>query len=954
MHGPDGDTRRLDEVTEPMAPQDQEPSRLPRGATVDRYVIIDELGAGGMGVVYAAYDPELDRRVAIKVLQPSLLGEGRPRLLREAKAIARIAHPNVVAVHDGGEREGSVFLAMEFVEGLTLGQWLKAEARALPEILRVFRQAGQGLAAAHAADLVHRDFKPDNVLVGKDGRVRVVDFGLARGRGSADSISGFTSQSLSTSLDEALTEHGTVMGTPAYMAPEQLAGQLATAGSDQFAFCVALYEALYGERPFPGKTLQSLSAAVFAGTIREPAPDRAVPTWLRRLLVQGLALRERDRHPSMDALLQAMLHDPALQRRRRLLAGATAVGLLGSLAAAYFTGASAERSPCAAAADDLRPVWHKDRRRGLARAFRGAALPYAEDTWERVEQQVDAYARDWAAQATEACEATHVTQTQSAELLQRRRQCLSVRLRRLDAFLEILATPDTSVIDRAVQSARGLPDLGGCRDLDALQAGVAPPEREQTRRRVEEIREALTRAEALHAAGKYREELEVLTPLLAQARELGYLPLIAQLEHELAGSQRALDQPEGIELLRASFRDALAAGDNRRATMAAIDVAHELGYEQRLHAEGREWIAIAEALLRRIGGDPRIEIALTNTLAMIAIRQANYDEAQALFERLVAKQRALDPDNPNLAVGLMNLGSSHAERRDFEPAREYLQQAVELTERVLGPQHPSMTSLYVNLGLIAALRGQYQEAEVQLQQALALQRMVYGEQHVEQARTLVSLAVVRRNLGDPVESERLHREALTIRRAKLGPDHPAVAESLRNLGWAVSDQDRHQEAIEMVQQAQRIAERRLAEDHPEHGTNAAELALLLVRADRFAEALGEADRAIEILEVRGHGPNASLDARRARGIAQRGLGRATAAVETLEQALASAVENKATRRELGQLRLALALSLEADRQPLSRTRALMQQARDDLAETSAAHQKDRDRVNAWLAAHPSP
>jgi len=948
----EGDVTLLGEETEPSAERGSAP-HLPRGALIDRYVIVDELGAGGMGVVYLAYDPELDRRVAVKVLLPSMVGEGRARLIREAQAIARIAHPNVVGVHDVGEVDGSVFVAMEFVEGQTLGTWLRADSRSIPEILEVFAQAGRGLAAAHAADLIHRDFKPENVLVGDDARVRVADFGLARGRGSAESISPHLHVSSST-LDEDLTEAGAVMGTPAFMAPEQLAGNTATAASDQFAFCVALYDALYGERPFSGKTLEALSISVLRGKVRDPPSNRNVPSWLRAVVLRGLKTRATDRYASMHALVRELERDPSVNRRRIAWASALGLGALGLALFAYRSGTTRERSPCAGAADDLRSVWNDERSAALATSFRETDLVYAEDTWSRVQQAIDDYAEGWATQSTEACQATHVEHSQSAPLLEHRRRCLAERLQRLDAFLTVIAEPDVAVVDRAVQGARGLPDLEGCRDTEALEAGIAPPEQESTRREVDELREALTRAEALSSAARYREQVELLEGLLERARATGYMPIIASVEHALAQAHQALGNPQGVPLLRSAFRDGLAAGDDRRAAMAALDLAYELGNQQRLHDEGQEWIGITEALLHRIGGDPKIELGVTNALAVIAMRKARYDEAQLLFERLLEIQLELDPDDPNLGTILMNVGSAYAERREFDKAQEYLQEAAEFTERTLGPMHPSMTLLWTNLAVVALLQGHYEEAGTKLERVLELQRNVLGTRHLEYARTLATMAVVERNLGDPIESERLHREALSIRREKLGPDHPEVGESLRNLAHALHDQERMEEAIELARQAQQTSERRLDSDHPEHGTNAALLSYLLAEGGHFREARTVAERAIEILDEKGRGPNASLDARVAKGQAERGLGLHTSALATLEAALAIGRANDADANTLATIRFQLAASLVAASGDAERAHGLATQALATLREASASHRRERERVQTWLSEHPWP
>jgi WD40 repeat protein/predicted Ser/Thr protein kinase len=298
-------------------------------AKIGRFTIVRKLGAGGMGVVYVAYDEQLDRRVAVKLLRNTVASsEAQVRLEREAQAMARLSHPNVVTVHEVGRHDGQVFMAMEFVDGEDLRQWLTRSKRDWREVVAVFLQAGEGLAAAHEAGIVHRDFKPDNVLVGNDGRVRVADFGLAN---SVNTVAGPVDPSLSDSqrrLGVALTRPGAVMGTPAYMPPEQFRGAATDAQADQFSFCVALWEGLYGARPFKGKTLLELSMAVAAGEVIEPPQDSAVPTWLRAVMLRALAAEPSARWGSMREMLDVLARDPEARRRRiALVLGFSLAGL---------------------------------------------------------------------------------------------------------------------------------------------------------------------------------------------------------------------------------------------------------------------------------------------------------------------------------------------------------------------------------------------------------------------------------------------------------------------------------------------------------------------------------------------------------------------------------------------------------------------------------------------------
>jgi predicted Ser/Thr protein kinase len=412
----------------------------PTGVVIDRYIVIELLGVGGMGAVYAAYDPRLDRKIALKVLRPD--GPGADdRLLDEAKTLARLGHPNVVAVYDAGVVAGQVYIAMELVDGTTLRRWLADPPRTWREIVRVFVDAAAGLAAAHAAGVVHRDFKPENVLIGRDGRVRVADFGLARA-GERPSIASITGDS---------GEVTAIAGTPAYMAPEQRRGAV-SARADQYSFCVALHEALFGYRP----------GAPATATATRP-PKAVVAT-----IARGLAVDPADRHPSMDALIAA------LRARSRARIAAVATAAAACIAAGAFgllRDAHAEPPACTA---DLAGTWDPPAREALAARFVATGRADAARTFAAVASQIDRYADAWIVERSASCEAS-ARGEQSAERLDQRMGCLDLRREELATRLAALREVSTHNLDDVPGVLASLVDPKSCGSRAALARESTPP-----------------------------------------------------------------------------------------------------------------------------------------------------------------------------------------------------------------------------------------------------------------------------------------------------------------------------------------------------------------------------------------------------------------------------------------------------------------------------------------------
>ncbi len=536
-------------------PPTQHPELQP-GLPIGRYLLICPIGEGGMGVVYAAYDPKLDRKVALKFVRESESPRSQTRLLREAHAMAKLSHPNVLPIYDVGTFRGRVFLAIELVEGATLEEWLQPR-RTTRQIVAAFLGAARGLAAAHSAELVHRDFKPSNVLVGNDGRVRVMDFGLARA--DRDSNEG-EPEPQKNLLDDQLTVDGSVMGTLAYMAPEQRRAVPADDRSDQFSFCVALYEALYGESPFAGDG-EARWEAIERGQIREAKKGATVPAYVRRAVVRGLAVDPEQRHPSMDALIAALRADPAVARRRLLFPAIAALVAVALVLAVLALRQDRAVTPCRGSEDKLAGIWNDAVRGNLATRFATLDKRFATDAWTRTRAIVDDYATRWTGMRQDVCEATRVRAEQSEAVMTLRMSCLDRRLDRLRALVTALGAADADASLRSADAARSLERLDDCADVEALEKRIKPPDGERAAR-VETLRAKLSELQVLFDLGKY-DAKDRTAALAMDATALGYRALEAEV-YELYAHLRQGGQQNDEPAWITAFHAAEAAHDDRR------------------------------------------------------------------------------------------------------------------------------------------------------------------------------------------------------------------------------------------------------------------------------------------------------------------------------------------------------------------------------------------------------
>jgi tetratricopeptide (TPR) repeat protein len=789
------------------------------GMTVGRYVIDRVLGAGAMGVVYAARDPELDREIALKVMaRPS--PELAERFRREAQAMARLDHRNVVSVYDVGGDGPEAFVAMALIRGVTLREWLRAP-RTLPHIAEALAQAAEGLAAAHERGIVHRDFKPENVLVGDDGVVRVGDFGLAQ----LGAPSAFAAASPTTAT---LAGSGTgLVGTPAYLAPEVRAGGASGPAADQYSFWVTVHEAVTGARPNGG--------AASVG-----------PRRLARALARGLADDPDARFPSMAAVAAELRAVEGTRRRRAVAIGAVAaVVIIGFGAGAIAWHARGGTASCDDAAAALDAVWPPARAAELRAAIARAPRPYAAFTARAVTDRLERYADAWRASAAAACRATHVEHTQSAELLDRRVSCLAGRLAKLAAAVERVET--SNGVSDAVDLVTALPAVEVCDDVQTLTREPVPPQDPVTIQRLAAVRTLIARAKTHFAAGTFQQGVAVARDAVAAARAIGYRPLIAEALEAYGGLVFSSGKDdEALAILEDGLREAEASQAVYPALAIRWREARVLGtlgkHEEALRV-ARLGLATAESVRSAtITADFDIEIGV------IESDLGHYEAALDAFRKgLAIYEREQGPDGVETGhvVGLIGVIEDHLGHHD-DAVRD-LQRALEVEGRVYGKAHPNYANKLSNVA--ASLSNTDPKRALALaEQAHAIRIAALDPDHPELAMSWSNLGALKRMVGELPEARDDLVKALAIKVRVLGPDNPSVGVTHVTLSQVLFDLHDLPGALDHAQRAVAILAPSLGDAHEYTAAAHARLGTTLLALDRAAEALAPLEAAVAHLD----------------------------------------------------------------------------------------------------------
>lgn len=766
--------------------------RLPE---VGRYGIRERLGAGGCAAVYRAYDPALGRDVALKLLALAGAEDGR-RMAREARALARLSHPNVVEVYDYGRVGGYVYVAMELIDGPTLAQWLAKSQRAA-DVVRVFADAGRGLVAAHHAGLVHRDFKPTNVILSNDGRVRVLDFGIARtfkshsAPGDADPVCAPYSQV----TDAPITREGLVSGTPRYMAPEQHAG-VVDARSDQFAFCTALFEALAGRNPFGVHDAAGLAKAKCEASYVAKRPPDGVPRWLWPIIMRGLEPDPDRRWPTMETLVERLERGPLSSRIRSvaLIAGLCVAAVAG------FGSFNPNSDPCPSPVASV--AWNEEERMTLHDEIATANPDFRPVVVDQLVASLAAYDQEWTHEVRLSCRTQQRRGPYADAEAPAREACLTAAKSASDTLRAMLVRTGSDALIRGGNPVAWLPSLYRCRRPTSLDADSP-------------IRQGAS------------------TTTTAALAEASFLVSSVQLE----------DARDTIQAIRSAANDRLSPSFEASVTVLEARVAY---------ADG-DWATGAKLaenafLLARAGQSRWIAFDSSLLAARALVQSARQDQARPWLRRAAAELGADPSPDVEFARLLVERASVDAAAGHLGSAERHAMEAQAILEPALGRAHPYTLGVVVQLAVILARDGRAQDARDVSQDVID---RIQREDRALQSRLLQRYLVASHEvlggtlaqLGDFERSIEVSNAGLNLARQVFGPAHAVLFSPTNNIGHASLRLGRLRDAEHALDAAVAMARRNYGSQHPLLGTATLNLGIVYFSTGRMAaahEALSEA------------------------------------------------------------------------------------------------------------------
>jgi len=790
-----------------------DPDALPRGTTIGRYVVIDRIGAGGMGAVYSAYDAALHRRVALKLLRSP--GIEQERLLAEARTMAQLAHPAIVAVHDVGEFEGQVFIAMELVEGATLRRW-QAKHRPWRELVGLYATIADALVYAHERGVIHRDFKPDNVIVDPGDRPRVTDFGLAKIDPNAD-------PSPASSLITKHTISGTGAGTPGYMSPEQRMGDPTDASTDQYAFCVSLFEALYGWLP-----------------VDHDGSERAdLPRELVAAIRRGMADTPAQRWPSMRELA-AVLAPAKRSARWPWLVGAAVVVAAAAVSFVLLRKPTASSCGGQSAIDS---AWGSSRRDEVRAGFAAAAPDISAVP---VITALDTWSDRWREMSVGSCHATEAG-AQSQQLGDLRAGCLAHKLDEVEALVRVIAKPDRQVALHAGRAS--LPELAACADAAGLIGRPDLPADPVKRFGIAQLEAQLDDALALYRVGKFETALDMARPVVVQAERIGYLPLLGKAHGMIARLEFSrsvdFDTSESASML------ALAEQPWRHDESMGVEWVNLVWIVGEVRHRPKEAIAMAQLAQAEAdrAGSQSLQAVLTFRIGVMQENLKQWDQAQASFERSLALSVAIH-DQGGVVAALCREAAVATSRGDVARSLELTAQALVEADKLDEPARDDHAIALQNAGDRYVELGRLAEGVAALRKGLA----VAGDpRDFPDAVTSLRLDLgeALRRQGDLAAAESETREALAIVDRYLDPNGVTAVKLLSNLGTVQRQRGEYRDAEASIRRALTTLravpkDAPNADDYMGETTMLYKLSQIQLAAGDSASAVASAEQALEV------------------------------------------------------------------------------------------------------------
>ncbi|MCR9159391.1 MAG: serine/threonine-protein kinase [bacterium] len=897
-----------------------------------RYTLLDRIGRGGFGVVYRALDPLLNREVASKLLRsrPNVKG-GAEALIHEARMTAQLQHPHVVRIFDVGRVQGDwsaygadVFIIMELLDGMPLSRWLRQEERTDREIVEMFLQTADGLAAAHQQGIVHCDVKPGNVFVTEAGEAKVLDFGLSR----------HSSQRARTTLTPGAppsetAKHRVVAGTRPYMAPEAHAGREPDAAADQYSFGLALIEALAGALPFKHRGKGKLVGKKLEGVPPEWLKHNDVARGLIPIVLRATAPDPAHRYPGMDSLADDLRRwlDPAAAGR---WVGVAAGSVVAVAAVAWVTRAE---PPC-----EIDP--------GAAAQSWSEARPTIEARWPdeptgtraRFEEQLSTYVDDWTEAAGAACQPDVVSSVPTDEA----RSCLRERLGRVEAVLSIVESADTEVFKRLPELASQFVSPSYCLDAERTHELPPVPDAPADREDVAEIRDVLSLARAHHAAGNYGEGLRLAKLGLVRSTG-GFEPVRAEAMYEtgvLAVSTGDLEG--GAEYIEQAYLAAEGRKHDRLAAAAAVRLVSIYGRHLVQRERAREWARRSEVAIERLTDTTKHRAALEYNLGLLEHAEGSLDLARDHFQAALVLYEERG-DVRDARVCRMSLGVIEEMKGESETALALFKEAFSGARTSLGLEHPdTATALAAVAGAQTSL-GQLQVARENLESALGVFERTHGPEHHTVASTLSNVGTVAFDLGDYDQALIHHERALAIYEETLPEGHPRTATTIGNIADAHSAKGAHEVARDGYARALDMLRERLDPQSPQLAHVHANLGLALAKLERYEESAAQFDKAWTIVR------SSTSEADRAFVLYRRALARRHAGQRPLDDVrrALSGFEQGRSMPRIAEAKFELAKLLVQEDGP----RAL-EEAREALTTfRSMGADRRADPVQTWIDEH---